>query len=222
MNRTLASAIAVLMILGGIAMAAGAPGGAQTTIGPSESGSGTTSETANLTGGNVTEVNITGNQITGNWGGFYGSISGGIQLADSSSNLFYEWTVTDYTNATVYVANDSVSDWASLAAATNGDQPSYIQGSGTDNWTNTFSANEAFSSASLGPIAATPYTDTFNSSQAATFRTYSLHAPTENAYVYAGRAINNGNGFNNEVVDYQILAPANSGLVSYQFYLELP
>lgn len=222
MNRTLAIITAALMILSGIAIASGAPGGASTEVGASERGAGTSSGTANLTGGNVTAVNVTGNQITGRWGGFYGNISGGIQLADSGSNLFYEWTVTDYTGAYVYVANDTVSDWASLQEATNANQPTYIQSAAADNWTNTFTASEAFSSSSLSVVGPVPYTDTFNDVGAGTFRTYSLYAPTENAYVYAGRAINDGTGFNAETVDYQILAPADSGIVSYQFYLELP
>lgn len=221
MNRTFAIIAAVLMILSGIAIASGAPGGASTTVGPTEQGTGTASTTQDLQGGNVTEVNVTGNQITGRWGGFYGSISGGIQLADSGSGLFYEWTVSDYTDAMVFVANSTVSDWASLAAATNANQPTYVQGVAADNWTNTFSTTEAFNSSSIG-IADVPFTQTFDNTNTSTFKTYSLYAPTESAYVYAGKAINDATGFNGETVDYQVLAPADSGVVSYQFYLELP
>lgn len=222
MNRTIAAFIAALMVLAGIAIAAGAPGGATTTTVSSSRGTGTTSQTANLTGGNVTAVNITGQQITGRWGGFYGNISGGIQLADASSNLFYKWTVTNYTGAYVYAANATVTGWASLAAATSAEQPTYLVGAAADNWSNTFNSTGSFQSSSIGPISSTPLAYTLNSTGGSAFTTYSLYSTSDNAYIYAGKAVNNGNGFNGETVDYQILAPANSGVVSYQFYLELP
>lgn len=221
MKRTIAAFIAVLMVLAGIAIAAGAPGGAQTTVVSSSRGTGTASQTADLTGGNVTAVNITGQQITGRWGGFYGNISGGIQLADASSNLFYQWTVTNYTGAYVYAANATVTNWT-LSAATKSDQPAYIVGAAADNWSNTFKTTAAFQSASIGPVAATPIAYTLNSTGGNAFTTYSLYSSGDHAYIYAGKAINNAKGFNGQTVDYQILAPANSGLVSYQFYLELP
>ena len=221
MNRTTAAIIAALMILTGIAIASGAPGGAETEVGGSERGDETTSGTADLTGGNVTAVNVTGQQNTGRWGGFFGNITGGIQLGDLNMGLFYEWTVTDFTDAYVYVANDSVSDWG-LAAATNANQPSYIQGSATDNWTNTFDTTDDFQSSSIALIANVPYTLTYNDAGTGTFRTYSLYSPGSNAYVYAGQAIDSVTGFDGSTVDYQILAPADSGIVSYQFYLELP
>ena len=221
MNKATAAIIAALMILGGIAIASGAPGGAETDVISSERGEGTASQTADLIGGNVTAVNVEGQQNTGRWGGFFGNISGGIQLGDSTMGLFYEWTVTDFTDSYVYVASDTVSDWGTLAAASATDQPSYLQEVSADNWTNTFSLTGSFSSASVDPIAGVAYVDTYDGDGVETFRTWSLLADST-TLVYAGQAINAATGFDNSTVDYQILAPASASIVSYQFYLELP
>ena len=221
MNRNIAAIIAILMVLTGIAIASGAPGGAGVDEGDSQRGEGTASGTADLVGGNVTAVNVTGTQNTGRWGGFFGNISGGYQLGDSTMGLFYEWTVSDYTNAYVYVADGSVTGWSNLEAAVATQQPAFLQEASADNWTNTFSTTEAFNSASIS-IGSVPYTDTYNDAGADTFRTYSLWSPDDTAIVYAGRAIDSETGFDGSTVDYQILAPAGSTPVSYNFYLELP
>ena len=219
MNKTTAAIIATLMILTGIAIAAGAPSGAETTFGDSVRGEETTSGTADLTGGNITEVNVSGIQNTGRWGGFFGRIEGGLQLGDSTQGLFYEWTVTDYTGAYVYVADDSITDW-NLAAGDEANMPSYITEPAADNWSNTFNGTGAFSSASISEITDVPTAQTLDGDGVAAFTTYSLQSGT--TPVWAGEAVNEGTGFDNSTVDYQILAPADAGIVSYQFYLELP
>jgi hypothetical protein len=219
MNRTLTIIIAGLMVLSGLAIASGAPGGAATDVLGSDRGTGTASGTANLTGGNVTQVNISGTQITGRWGGFYGEIEGGLQLSDSGSNLFYEWTVSDYTGSVVFAATGTVSNWTAVAAGAVGDQPAYLQVVAADNFTNTFASTEAFNSSSLN-IPDVPFVETFDSTNSSAWKTYALSADGEN--LYAALAVDGGDGFDGSAIDYQLLAPADSGLTSYSFYLELP
>ncbi|MGV8152545.1 MAG: hypothetical protein ACP5OG_05680 [Candidatus Nanoarchaeia archaeon] len=42
--------------------------------------------------GNVSEISITSNGVTSSWQGFYGNVSGVIQLADSNSKVMYNWS----------------------------------------------------------------------------------------------------------------------------------
>ena len=198
------------------------PVGGSVTTGASSSMAASAAGTVNLTGGNVTEVNVSGYSSTTRWGGFYGEISGGIRLADSSSNVFYEWTVSNVTNAVVYAANGTISSWASIAAATASDMPSYLQQAASDNFTNTFTASEAFTSPSLN-VAGTSYALTWQNGAQGSLKTYALKDGS--TLIWAGKAIADTTSFKggSDTVDYQILAPAsNSGNTLYYFYLELP
>jgi len=43
--------------------------------------------------GNITEITVTGFSTTQTWQGYYGNVSGTIQLADGSDNVMYNWTL---------------------------------------------------------------------------------------------------------------------------------
>ncbi|MCX6749909.1 MAG: hypothetical protein NTZ83_00460, partial [Candidatus Pacearchaeota archaeon] len=43
--------------------------------------------------GNVTELSITGFSTTQSWQGYFGNITGTIQLADSGDNVMYNWSL---------------------------------------------------------------------------------------------------------------------------------
>ena len=212
----------VLISLSIMPLASAAPTGGQVTAGASERGTESSSQTVNAEGGNVTYVDVTGTSITGRWAGFYGNVSGGIKLTDSSANSFFEWTVSNVSGAVVYATSAAVSDWtdANIVAATNAMMPSYVNGTYTDNFTNTFAASEAFTSASITE-ASTPYAATWQSGAQGTLKTYALHATAEGANIFAGKAQDDVAGFKGTSVDYQIIVPAQSS-VAYNFYLELP
>ncbi len=218
----LAAVMAMAISLASIAYAD--PTGGVVTVGASESGSGSASGTVDTTGGNVTLVNVTGTQITSNWAGFYGFITGGLQLADASSNVFYQWTVSNLTNSVVYAANGTISNWAGLQAGSQALAPAAVATSNTDGYNNTFSSTKAFQSAGLGPIASTPFTTTYQGGSSGSLETYSLADSTGDVNVWAGMAIQNTTSFKTgQQVDYQILAPAaSSATTTYNFYLELP
>jgi hypothetical protein len=210
-----------ILILGFLLMlsnAIAAPTGGQITNVTYETGSNSATSTVNVTAGNVTGVNVTATQITGRWAGFWGNISAGIQLTDASSNQFYNWTVTDVTNAVVYASNGTIGNWASTTYALYTDMPNYLKVAAADNYTKTFTVNETFTSASLSIMA--NYTYTKKSGGASTLKTFSLR--NGNNLIWAGKAINDETGFNGKTVDYQILVPTNSSGERYNFYLELP
>ena len=43
--------------------------------------------------GNVTEINIDGFTTTQTWQGYYGNISGSIQLANADNKVMYNWSL---------------------------------------------------------------------------------------------------------------------------------
>lgn len=203
-------------------MAFAAPAaGNVTEQGSQSSYAGISSESVTTEGGNVTEVNVTGYASTARWAGFYGSIDGGIRLGDSGNNIFYEWTVSNFDGSVVYAANTTVSDWsdAAISAAGVGDMPSYLTTGASDNYTNTFDTTEGFASASITE-GSTPYITTLETGTG-TFKTYSLKN-TAGTLIWAGLADQNELGFDGTTVDYQLLVPADSSGVTYNFYLELP
>lgn len=220
-TRFLILALAVFVL--SLAMASAAPGGANATAGASETGIGSSVTTVDAEGGNVTYVEIDSTVITSRWAGFYGNVSGSLLLGDATGNTYYQWTVSDMTGAVVYAANNSVTDWtgANIVPLTNSEAPEWVNGTNTDNFTGTFNANELFTSSSLSE-AGTPYATTFNSSGVAgDLKTYALYSSADNVNIWAGKVVDDTDGFNGDSADYQILLPAQTG-TTYSFYLELP
>lgn len=207
-----------------LSMVVAAPVGGSTTVGASTSGTSTASSTVSIDGGNVTYVDVNSNVVTSRWAGFYGNVSGSLFLADASSNNFYQWSISSMTGAVVYAADGTISDWAqgsSIVPLTNANAPTNVNGVYTDNFTQTYNANEAFTSSTYN-IASTPYATTYNSSGVAgNLKTYALYSNTDAKTIWAGKVVDDANGFDGSTVDYQILLPAQTG-TTYSFYMELP
>jgi hypothetical protein len=196
------------------------PYGGQVTPGVTEHGTGSTVSSTSALPGNVTQTNITGTAITTRWAGFYGFITGGIQLADASNNKFFEWTVTNFTDAVVYAANGTVSTW-DLRAMNISTAP-YDITIGQDDFNRTFTSSEVFQTPGVGPISGTPYALTYQGGVVGSLKTYALVTSDELVNVWAGVAIQNTTSFKTgQRVDYQIICPAKTAGTTYNFYLEL-
>jgi hypothetical protein len=205
-----------------VSLALAAPTGGILVNGTTEHGTGTTSGTFTAQGGNVSQINVSGTMMTTKWAGFYGFISGGIQLADATSQVFYQWTITNFTNAVVYATNASVSNW-DIRAINESMAPIGIRTAASDDYNHTFTLSAAFQSSSIGPIAGTPYVTTFQNGAAGQLRTYGLITNDNAVNIWAGVAIQNTTSFKTgQRVDYQILVPARTTGTQYNFYLELP
>jgi hypothetical protein len=64
--------------------------------------------------GNVTEINVFGYTITQTWQGYYGNVTGTIQLTDASDNVMYNWTLAS-PEGEIYATTDTSVSWASIA-----------------------------------------------------------------------------------------------------------
>jgi len=218
MNWKIVLTLVSILLFANFASAQAVTGGT-TVAGGTQSWSGTSSTSVNILGGNITEVNVSGYSQTGRWAGFWGEVSGGLKLSDST-NSFYEWTVSDVTGAVVYAADAAVSNWGSVAAAGTLDMPGYLTAGATDNFTNTFNTTgKTFTSTSLS-VGSAPYTNTYSSGAAGNLETYALKDGA--TLIWAGKALSNEASFNGGTVDYQLLVPANGTQETYNFYLELP
>ncbi len=68
--------------------------------------------------GNVTELDISGFSTTQTWQGYFGNVSGTIQLADSADNVMYNWSLAD-PEGEVYATENSSVNWVGVACAVN-------------------------------------------------------------------------------------------------------
>lgn len=63
--------------------------------------------------GNVTELNIEGFSVTQSWQGYYGNVTGTIQLADGSDSVMYNWSLASPEGEIYASTNDSIS-WTNI------------------------------------------------------------------------------------------------------------
>jgi hypothetical protein len=63
--------------------------------------------------GNVTEVTITGFTTTQTWQGYYGNVSGTIQLTDSNDNVLYNWSLAS-PEGEVYSSTSNTVTWPTI------------------------------------------------------------------------------------------------------------
>ncbi len=85
--------------------------------------------------GNVSDINLYGYSSTQSWQGYYGNVSGTIQLADGSDHVLYNWSQTNPTGE-VYSSTNSTISWLNVQCfnftATGADNPSGETAGGTN------------------------------------------------------------------------------------------
>ncbi len=64
--------------------------------------------------GNVTELTISGFSTTQSWQGYYGNVSGTIQLADASDNVMYNWSLAS-PEGEIYATTITTVNWTGIA-----------------------------------------------------------------------------------------------------------
>ena len=102
--------IFVLLIISSFIAVSALPSGAQTTFVNSTRAPADAAQSAQAQAGNVTELNIFGYSITQSWQGYFGNVTGTIQLADGGDNVFYNWSLASPQGEIYASTNDSI-DW---------------------------------------------------------------------------------------------------------------
>jgi hypothetical protein len=110
--RLLLCYILVLMIFFSVVTALEPSGGNLTVINSSRAVAGDPTGVPAIAG-NVTELNIYGVSNTRSWQGYFGNVTGTIQLADSSSNVMYNWSLASPRGEIFASTNDTI-NWQYL------------------------------------------------------------------------------------------------------------
>jgi hypothetical protein len=102
------------------------PSGATVTRGNSSSAVADAAGSDNALAGNVTSLDLWARTTTQSWQGYFGNVSGTIQLADGSGNVMYNWTqasprgeVYSSTNQTIFWTNVQCFNFSATGAYTN-------------------------------------------------------------------------------------------------------
>ena len=90
------------------------PTGASVTPGASERSSSGQASNHSALAGNMTELTIfAGGSDSQTWQGYYGNVSGGLTLGDSSNNVLYNWSVITPAGEVYAATNESI-DWINI------------------------------------------------------------------------------------------------------------
>jgi hypothetical protein len=92
------------------------PSGGTVTPGTSSSAPEDAAGDDDALAGNVTQINIFGYTTTQSWQGYFGNVSGVIQLADASDNVMYNWSLAS-PEGEVYASTANTISWSSVQCA---------------------------------------------------------------------------------------------------------
>jgi hypothetical protein len=183
--------------------------------------------------GNVTMLDVTGFSTTQYWQGYYGNVSGTIQLADSSGNALYNWSAANPTGE-VYVVNKSSNVlWDNIACfdvASNGDNLENdfnVSDGAVDGLNETFNLNNHDGFVTAGTVFATgdcSNVKLYNNTGGGSFDEVLLTDGID--IVYTSILENNYIGFDGGTHDFEMIVLENGAsgkatATNYYFYLEL-
>ncbi|MBR9705068.1 hypothetical protein GOV12_06665 [Candidatus Pacearchaeota archaeon] len=226
----------MVVMLGSIVLiyAAGVPSGATLSPQKNETAPSDPPGIISAFAGNVTEVNIAATSTTKTWQGYYGNVTGVVELTDGNNNTLYNWTV-DSPNGEIYAANDSNIVWTNIMCfnlTANGtgcnDGTTNRGGSSpcsqnTSQWNLAFGVNETRDVDGLNETFNRKDHDLFytNSLEFASgecpntrlhndigdeyFQEILLWSPERNATVFASKIYNNDDSFDEKTVDFEMI-----------------
>jgi hypothetical protein len=186
--------------------------------------------------GNVTQLNIFGYTTTKTWQGYFGNVSGTIQLADGNDNVLYNWSAFS-PQGEVYAANESSINWAGITCfnyTENGDlaETDYnINESDADGINETFSWNNGHDLFYTANIQ-------FNDSECMSTKLFDnsgagIDSSFEEVLLWDGGTLiftslleRDVFGFDNRTYDFEMMVledghGTNTALTNYYFYVEL-
>ncbi len=207
------------------------PSGGEITSGISSSAVADSPGTINAIAGNVTELNIFGYTTTQTWQGYFGNVTGTIQLADSSDNVMYNWSLAS-PEGEVYASTASSITWSSIACASQAQQTTLesnfnIASDDVDGIDETFNLNNHdlfYTNNILFGSGVCNNTKVFNNEGAGTFDEVLLSDGTN--IVFAALLQEDVIGFDGKTHDFEMLVPEDGheddiAVTQYNFWVEL-
>lgn len=187
--------------------------------------------------GNISEITLEGDVSSQAWQGYYGNVTGTIELADGSNFAMYNWTQTTATGE-VYASLNSSIGWAGIMcfniSTDHTDQLSDLESFFNIDSGDVDGIDATFSDATHSPfitggISFTANqcnsTDIFGPGGAATFEEILL-IDASNRTVYASILDDDTTGFDGLAHDFEMIVPedghaADTTPTPYYFYVEL-
>jgi len=233
MNKGIFLSVIVLVFL---VLAIGAvlatPNGANVTFVSSSSAGSNLADNYTAYAGNVTELTVYGLSNTQAWQGYFGNVTGVVQLADASKHVMYNWSMAN-AKGEIYASNSSSITWSSIKCyniTANGAalETAYnISSSDVDGVGETFRLNNTAAFA-VGGVSFSAgqcnNTKVYGPGGAGAFDEVLL---TDNSNTVFTSILNNDvNGFDSKTHDFEMLVldDGHNGDASptmYYFYLEL-
>ena len=229
-----------IILTGFSLVAAIEPNGASVNEVRSETAGTGTPESHNATAGNVTELTITGYSTTQSWQGYFGNVSGTIQLADADGDVMYNWSKTT-AEGEVFAVNESSVDWSNIKCfnftadgstelnLTTLESLFNINSSDVDGVDETFNLNN-HPQFDVGGTSFTTgeckNTKIYNSSGVGVFNEVLLYDDTNNLVVFTSLLSDDTTGYDGKSHDFEMLVledghSGDTSVTTYYFYIEL-
>jgi|APSaa5957512622_1039677.scaffolds.fasta_scaffold05201_5 hypothetical protein len=214
------------------------PNGASVTPGASERSSSGQASNHSALAGNMTELTIfAGGSDSQTWQGYYGNVSGGLTLGDSSNNVLYNWSVITPAGEVYASTNESI-DWINIQCFNFTATGTYVDESGTGGTTNLYGTNATTfeNSYNIDPTDMDGINETFAANNHDLFYTSSmtfsadecsslqlftnastqedgafeemiLYEPVSRSVIFSSILEKSKEGFNGKPVDFQMIVP---------------
>ncbi len=209
------------------------PNGATITPTANETaGTGTPSSHAAIAG-NMTGLEITGYTTTQTWQGYYGNVSGTIQLANGNNDVMYNWSQATAAGEVYASINDTIG-WSTISCFNMSERLTAVESlynigaSDVDGVDETFNLNNhaPFDTANVSfDLGACNNTQLFGPTGAAAFDEVLLD-DSSNRTVFASILDDDTSGFDGVTHDFEMLVledghGIDTDVTVYYFYVEL-
>ncbi|OGJ21273.1 hypothetical protein A3K73_05460 [Candidatus Pacearchaeota archaeon RBG_13_36_9] len=203
-------------------------------------------ELHNAFAGNMTYMDITGFTTTQSWQGYYGNVTGAIELANTNNKVLYNWSLASPEGEVYATQNGSGQvSWGNIACynftgnySEGGPRLAKLETLFNISTDDVDGVNETFSDANThAPFftAGTAFTTGLcpaaymygsgGSGSAGTYEEILLTDASDDAQIiFAALLENNENGFDSEKYDFEMLVLENGNVAAttaYYFYVEL-
>ncbi|MCF7798376.1 hypothetical protein K9M74_00570 [Candidatus Woesearchaeota archaeon] len=185
-------------------------------------------QSINLQSGNVTDADLSARVSTFVWAGLVGDVGGDIVLGtgNGAGQILYNWSAQ---GAVVYASEAAAIDWTdgNIIPLAVGNIPPQVNTGAADDYTNTFTGNEAMTASAIyDTVALVPFATTWDNTTTAIWKTYSFEDDAADEPIWAGEVQTGGTSFNGSVVDYQMILPEDGrsndvSLTQYFLWAEL-
>lgn len=231
--------LVVFLTLGAFGFVLATPSGGSITDYGNETAPVTDPTNLSAFAGNITEIGLTGYSTTQSWQGYFGNVSGTIQLADANSAVMYNWSQASAIGEVYSSTNQSIS-WSSIECFNFTEDTGEINSTLLEerygiNYTDVDGVDETFTLNNhadflTGGVQFTAgecnNTKVYGAGGVGAFDEVILYEPGADSVVFASILDDDTTGFDSATHDFEMLVlenghAGNTATTLYYFYMEL-